>query len=147
MTEATVEAHIAEKSQDHVGQSLHASGFPLPHLSVPPGQDGYSTPTIEDFRQHARQNRPNRRPGGPSTNSSFIRLPVSALLGSYNLNLSNISLNNGILEKLEWRERIRHYTWTFFTMTMATGGIANVLYAGNDHWVKLLSLYQRLTTS
>ncbi|KAL8992727.1 MAG: hypothetical protein Q9188_007512, partial [Gyalolechia gomerana] len=34
------------------------------------------------------------------------------------------------LERLHWRERLRHYTWTFFTMTMATGGIANVLYTG-----------------
>jgi hypothetical protein len=33
-------------------------------------------------------------------------------------------------EKLSWRERLRHFTWTWFTMTMATGGIANVLYTG-----------------
>jgi hypothetical protein len=32
--------------------------------------------------------------------------------------------------KLPIRERIRHFTWTWFTMTMATGGIANVLYVG-----------------
>jgi hypothetical protein len=25
-------------------------------------------------------------------------------------------------------ERIRHFTWSWYTMTMATGGIANVLY-------------------
>lgn len=31
---------------------------------------------------------------------------------------------------LKWRERVRHFTWTWFTMTMATGGIANVLYTG-----------------
>jgi hypothetical protein len=30
--------------------------------------------------------------------------------------------------KLSFRERIRHFTWTWFCMTMATGGIANVLY-------------------
>ena len=44
--------------------------------------------------------------------------------------LSNGNMALNILEKLHWRERIRHFTWTFFTMTMATGGIANVLYEG-----------------
>lgn len=31
---------------------------------------------------------------------------------------------------LGFRERVRHFTWTWFTMTMATGGIANVLHTG-----------------
>jgi hypothetical protein len=31
---------------------------------------------------------------------------------------------------LHFKERIRHFTWTWFTMTMATGGVANVLYSG-----------------
>jgi hypothetical protein len=30
--------------------------------------------------------------------------------------------------KLSFKERIRHFTWTWFCLTMATGGIANVLY-------------------
>lgn len=35
--------------------------------------------------------------------------------------------------KLGFRGRIQHFTWTWFTMTMATGGIANVLYTGMFH--------------
>jgi hypothetical protein len=32
--------------------------------------------------------------------------------------------------RLSWRKRIRHVTWAYFTLTMATGGLANVLYEG-----------------
>ncbi|EDU51466.1 TehA Tellurite resistance protein [Pyrenophora tritici-repentis] len=32
-------------------------------------------------------------------------------------------------KKLSFKERIRHFTWTWFCLTMATGGIANVLYS------------------
>lgn len=42
--------------------------------------------------------------------------------------------------KLPWRERIRHFTWTWFCLTMATGGIANVLYAVPFHFSGLYTL-------
>lgn len=38
------------------------------------------------------------------------------------------------LEKLGFRGRVRHFTWTWFSMTMATGGLANVLYTGACGW-------------
>ncbi|EXJ91274.1 hypothetical protein A1O1_04384 [Capronia coronata CBS 617.96] len=31
-------------------------------------------------------------------------------------------------KRLSWRQRLKHVTWAWFTMTMATGGIANVLH-------------------
>jgi hypothetical protein len=37
-------------------------------------------------------------------------------------------LGNQLPARLRFKQRMRHFTWTWFTMTMATGGIANVLY-------------------
>jgi hypothetical protein len=34
---------------------------------------------------------------------------------------------DGYIDQLALKERIKHFTWTWFCMTMATGGIANVL--------------------
>ena len=48
-------------------------------------------------------------------------------------------------EFLGFRGRIRHFTWTWFTMTMATGGIANVLYTGSCSSSPFLSLFGSLT--
>lgn len=92
---------------------------PVPEQLV---QGGYRTPTSEDYlRQHPHQCRPD--------NPSCLPLHFSDTIDEHTAGLGNESLD---AEKLAWKERIRHYTWTFFTMTMATGGIANVLYAGKS---------------
>lgn len=31
---------------------------------------------------------------------------------------------------LRWKDRIKYFTWTWFTIVMATGGIANVINSG-----------------
>lgn len=111
-------------------------GNSLPKHMIPFGQDGYRTPTVEDYEKHEEQFDPSGASNGAlSNNSSRYRLPHSpnGILGHNSANASIASsLAERLFEKLEWRERLRHYTWTFFTMTMATGGIANVLYEGKS---------------
>lgn len=103
-----------------------------PRLLLFPGQDGYRTPTVEEYELHSDSRMRGQRSDGLSNNNSNHRLAHTppAFFARHSGNPSSVSLAHSILEKLEWRERIRHYTWTFFTMTMATGGIANVIYTG-----------------
>ena len=120
------------------GLSSEEQGIHTPKHMLPPGQDGYRTPTIGQYEmQTGGPTTPNgartpasnglATPNGQSTpNSLHNRLPHFR----HHLSSSSTSLAHSILDKLHWRERIRHYTWTFFTMTMATGGIANVLHNG-----------------
>lgn len=106
--------------------------IPVPNHMLSPGQDGYRTPTIEDYELHNCRPAPPYRDTGLPNNTMHLEVPSSpnGYINRHSLNLSSSSLGHSVLEKLQWRERIRHYTWTFFTMTMATGGLANVLHEG-----------------
>ena len=91
--------------------------------------------------------RPSHQEDGDEDHGSSRDLPISSMkelglqddtpprspglhLWQQSAKSSTVSLHDR-LAKLQWRERIRHFTWSFFTLTMATGGIANVLHAGN----------------
>lgn len=131
MTELTNLAH-SEKVGDYIEHENLSSS--MNHLSkglTSPDQDVFRTPTIEDYFLHVRQNKQGRDQGKRPTNSSTVQSPSSALLGSQELNPSNVAPETPRPGTLGWRDRIRHFTWTFFSMTMATGGIANVLFTGN----------------
>ena len=41
-----------------------------------------------------------------------------------------LDANSSVMKRL--RKRVRHFTWAWFTMVMATGGIANVLFHGTS---------------
>lgn len=41
-------------------------------------------------------------------------------------------------KNLPWKQRLRHVTWAWFTLTMATGGIANVLNTGGQNQNEIL---------
>ena len=117
------------------GQNTPSNGSKSRRLRLPkhllkPGEDGYRTPTIEDYELQNGTLHNGQSGGALSNNSSHLRLPHTppSYLGRHNP--SSSSLAHSFLDHLQWRERIRHFTWTFFAMTMATGGIANVLYTG-----------------
>ena len=117
-----------------------------------PGEDGYRTPTIEDA-ERALSDRPVSVYEGrnldlyPSTSARIRQVHTSALESLRDANLrtaqgdekdqldgpcqdARSSLHS--VPILSWKQRIRHITWAFFTLTMATGGIANVLYDGKS---------------
>lgn len=105
--------------------------LPRPRHLRSPGDDGYRTPTIEDAEKDlALQD--NLFPLPPGTRA---REAHTSALEALHRPLTRKSEERG--EEVEdddeeasidWKKRIRHLTWAFFTLTMATGGIANVLY-------------------
>jgi hypothetical protein len=106
-----------------------------------PGEDGYRTPTIED-------------PEHPAHNGVDTSTFASALSNGIDDPLHSAShvrcthhhfghnpyychrrdhsdeLPFEPPKNLTWKQRIKHVTWAYFTVTMATGGIANVLSTG-----------------
>ncbi|KAL8692629.1 MAG: hypothetical protein Q9218_002393 [Villophora microphyllina] len=120
-----------EETRDELTEGLDVhQGIAVPRHMSRPGQDGWRTPTIHDYErekmERAEEEEQSTSDGPSASKEPANTPPTSAKLKLQSVvNLSKIDLS---LERLHWRERIRHYTWTFFTMTMATGGIANVLY-------------------
>ncbi|KXG53828.1 C4-dicarboxylate transporter/malic acid transport protein [Penicillium griseofulvum] len=111
-----------------------------------PGEDGYRTPTIEDAEQALSimgvvEESPD---GGVSeAHSSALEAALQrassratvkpnpeqkASVCQEHNGLGLFGLKRTVSGQLSWKKRIRHITWAYFTLTMATGGLANVLY-------------------
>lgn len=113
------------------------------------GEEGYRTPTVEDAERDLSTGSNGNLLSSP-TGQALREAHTSALeslQGSSPRVLSGsvAAKDNGINDtgstddaetesssiiNLSWKERTRHFTWAFFTLTMATGGIANVLNSG-----------------
>ena len=125
---------IAERRGQSTGDLRIANGILHPPHMILPHQDGYRTPTGEDLENHftSRKTRLKRAQNGGATspkeeqNSFFYMRPASA---RSHLSISMMALSEKLDEKIEWKQRIRHFTWNFFSMNMATGGVANVLHS------------------
>lgn len=114
-----------------------------------PGDDGYRTPTIEDAEQTLEILGVTDSLGGArETHTSALEAALQRASSRATDNTARhgheekshyahnvgASLNRTFAElsasTLSWKKRIRHVTWAYFTLTMATGGLANVLYEG-----------------
>ncbi|KIX02797.1 uncharacterized protein Z518_08740 [Rhinocladiella mackenziei CBS 650.93] len=96
-------------------------------------QDGWRTPTIEDLEHPAnrskvqayveyeypssRRNEGSQRPIMPQPDQQDEKGP----------NLDEDTFDDKP-KHLTWKQRMKHVTWAWFTLTMATGGIANVIH-------------------
>lgn len=134
------------------------NSFEVPRHLRTPGDDGFRTPTIEDAELEfcvQCSTGGGQEGGGESLHrvrsvrevhtSALENLQRSYLRGGGNngnalhhaSSYADGDHTHGTVDgrtgsatgDVSWKERIRHSTWAFFTLTMATGGIANVLYA------------------
>lgn len=96
-------------------------------------QDGWRTPTIEDSEHPAHRTK--------NLTSGDSLLSLKDTLDGHQDREDETRDQPDIQETtmasdekpmhLSWKQRIKHATWAWFTLTMATGGISNVLYSGD----------------
>lgn len=90
----------------------------------PSSREGFHTPVWDDEERHTQYVQIRRCNSGLCSRLSTQRSQQPD-------EPANLPNGNALPIEVVWKERVRHYTWTFFTMTMATGGMANVLYTGS----------------
>lgn len=102
-------------------------------------ENGYESPQLPDddilFGQgiHNGQRRSARRSKGSDKGDKHDQVdgPDSRayLNGESRVDQPKTDEEDGEKTRVGFRDRVRCFTWTWFTMTMATGGIANVLHS------------------
>jgi hypothetical protein len=119
----------------------------VPRYLRRPGDDGYRTPTIDDIESEgAIQGFPFPRLELPLASVAGTANPAAVLRSRLEASQENkleppTNGVNGLRsvsplpasrwpENLRWKERIQHFTWTYFTLTMATGGLASTIHSG-----------------
>jgi hypothetical protein len=130
------------KHFNHRGAMIHLSSQVLQEESRP-RNDGYRTPTIEDPEHPAHSTRNSWHQTG-----SLRTAPQTIHSSQHGLGVSSSRTPEANLQVLDehsdesgfnpdpkpmvlsWSKRMKHVTWAYFTLTMATGGIANVLSRG-----------------
>ncbi|KAK4202626.1 putative transporter [Triangularia verruculosa] len=115
--------------------------FEPPHYNPAPGQGGFSS---------YYRNRPGYHGNGPtSTSTSTVYTHAQHLEFSAPDSLEGMMNRAGAGEakyrngKVSIKDRICCVQWNWFTMTMATGGVANVLHSipYESHWLTGIGLF------
>lgn len=101
--------------------------FESPYLDT---EDGYRTPTVDDINTPLQGSRMRQLPerGGSVIVPSYPSQLSRPSLPAYGED-DDVEMKETETSKLSWRERIKHFTWAYFTLSMATGGVANVIHA------------------
>jgi hypothetical protein len=133
----------------------------VPRYLRSPGDVGYRTPTIEDTERTLAglgiTDAPNLGPSARQVRTSALEAALQKVASrATDQTASNkefrhcvdrdgaeitLKVTDASAPRLSWKKRIRHITWAYFTLTMATGGLANVLYEG-DHILPLYFIRQ-----
>ncbi|MCJ1310788.1 hypothetical protein MMC25_004455 [Agyrium rufum] len=110
---------------------------PVPGHLKRPGQDGYRTPTIEDvyyyhYGQHFQPQTDHDAPPVLFQACERLQNQQRHRRGSAG-SMDTTSTERQLLpfrekDKINFKHRIKHFTWTYFSLTMATGGMANIIY-------------------
>jgi len=110
---------------------------PVPTTNLAPESDAaaYRTPIVEDV-EHPVHRRLENDDYSRNNTSYFRRIPrIRRASGIPENAASDHPSSEELIEceppkKLTWKQRVKHVTWAYFTLTMATGGMANVLHTG-----------------
>lgn len=111
-------------------------------MTVEIPENGYASPSMfESDHDPMDDAEPQRRPGPRSLPRRMafmmneedtlvaVEEPAPTPSPADKLDEKSLDRQQGSSRKIGIRDRIKCYTWTWFTMNMATGGIANVLHA------------------
>lgn len=137
-----------------------SSSSHVPRHLRSPGDDGYRTPTIEDAQLNFPVLRLSDSRGSQAIQSSAVEQPslppraTDRAQGREQKDCDDCSDHNSLnrtltgysAKSLSWKKRIRHVTWAYFTSTMATGGLANVLYQGM-HFLRISPAQANLSSA
>lgn len=127
-----------------------------PFADPKPVNDGWRTPTIEDGHHPANlqlRQTPTEQSTGPSQTEGVYQRRTGNSEARTTSTTATVAAAAGdggedepaVPQHLSIKQRLKHVTWAWFTLVMATGGVASTLHAGM--WFPLSMKKPRLTNA